>query len=120
MANTLLLKRSAVQGKTPLLTDLQLGQLAINTYDGRLYTRKDNGTASIIDLGYVSVTGDATGSGSGSISLTLANTGVTAGTYKSVTVDSKGRVTAGTNPTTLSGYGITDAINISSMASATP
>ena len=118
MANTLLLKRSAVQGKTPLLTDLQLGQLAINTYDGRLYTRKDNGTASIIDLGYVSVTGDATGSGSGSISLTLANTGVTAGTYKSVTVDSKGRVTAGTNPTTLSGYGITDAINISSMASA--
>jgi hypothetical protein len=33
----------------------------------------------------------------------------TAGTYKSVTTDSKGRVTAGTNPTTLSGYGITDA-----------
>lgn len=34
--------------------------------------------------------------------------GVTAGTYKSVTVDNKGHVTAGTNPTTLSGYGITD------------
>ncbi len=34
---------------------------------------------------------------------------VTAGTYKSVTVDSTGRVTAGTNPTTLAGYGITDA-----------
>ena len=33
----------------------------------------------------------------------------TAGTYKSVTVDTYGRVTAGTNPTTLSGYGITDA-----------
>ena len=41
----------------------------------------------------------------------LATTGVTASTYKSVTVDSYGRVTAGTNPTTLSGYGITDAIN---------
>lgn len=40
---------------------------------------------------------------------TLANSGVTAGTYKSVTVDVKGRVTAGSNPTTLSGYGITDA-----------
>jgi len=39
---------------------------------------------------------------------TLANSGVTAGTYKSVTVDAKGRVTAGTNPTTLSGYGISD------------
>lgn len=34
--------------------------------------------------------------------------GVTAGTYKSVTVDNKGHVIAGTNPTTLSGYGITD------------
>ena len=33
----------------------------------------------------------------------------TAGTYKSVTVNSQGIVTAGTNPTTLSGYGITDA-----------
>ena len=35
--------------------------------------------------------------------------GVTAGTYKSVTVGTDGRVTAGTNPTTLSGFGITDA-----------
>lgn len=33
----------------------------------------------------------------------------TAGTYRSVTVDTYGRVTAGDNPTTLSGYGITDA-----------
>lgn len=33
----------------------------------------------------------------------------TAGTYKSVTTDSKGRVISGSNPTTLSGYGITDA-----------
>lgn len=39
----------------------------------------------------------------------LATTGVSASTYKSVTVDAYGRVTAGTNPTTLSGYGITDA-----------
>jgi phage-related tail fiber protein len=30
-----------------------------------------------------------------------------------VTVDAKGRVTGGTNPTTLSGYGITDALNLS-------
>lgn len=32
-----------------------------------------------------------------------------AGTWKSVTVDEKGHVTGGTNPTTLEGYGITDA-----------
>lgn len=39
----------------------------------------------------------------------LATTGVSASTYKSVTVDTYGRVTAGTNPTTISGFGITDA-----------
>ena len=37
------------------------------------------------------------------------NSGVTAGTYKSVTVNAQGHITAGTNPTTLAGYGITDA-----------
>ena len=40
---------------------------------------------------------------------THPTSGVTAGTYKSVTVDENGHVTAGTNPTTLAGYGITDA-----------
>ena len=40
--------------------------------------------------------------------ISLTNVGI-AGTYKSVTVDAQGRVTAGTNPTTISGYGITDA-----------
>jgi hypothetical protein len=40
--------------------------------------------------------------------LALTNVG-TPGTYRSVTTDAKGRVTAGTNPTTLAGYGITDA-----------
>lgn len=39
----------------------------------------------------------------------LATTGVSAGTYQAVTVDTYGRVTGGSNPTTLSGYGITDA-----------
>ncbi|MDN2578959.1 hypothetical protein [Aquibium sp. ELW1220] len=42
-------------------------------------------------------------------SIDLATTAVSAGTYRSVTVDTYGRVTAGSNPTTLSGYGITDA-----------
>ena len=37
------------------------------------------------------------------------NSGVTAGTYRSVTVNAQGHVTAGSNPTTLAGYGITDA-----------
>lgn len=40
---------------------------------------------------------------------THPNSGIVAGTYKSVTVNAQGHVTAGTNPTTLGGYGITDA-----------
>lgn len=54
----------------------------------------------------VSLTGDATND---KVTIGLATSGVTAGTYRSVTVDKYGRITAGTTPTTLSGYGITDA-----------
>ena len=46
---------------------------------------------------------------SGAVTIVHATSGVTAGTYKSVTVNVYGHVTAGTNPTSLSGYGITDA-----------
>jgi len=52
------------------------------------------------------LTGDVTSTGN---STTLSSIG-TAGTYRSVTTDIKGRVITGTNPTTLSGYGITDAV----------
>ncbi|WP_415764893.1 phage tail protein [Pseudomonas sp. ZB1P45] len=41
--------------------------------------------------------------------MAAGRTGINAGTYRSVTVDKYGRVVGGTNPTTLAGYGITDA-----------
>lgn len=50
MANTIKIKRSAVPSKVPTTGDLDLGELALNTYDGKLYTKKDNGTASIVEL----------------------------------------------------------------------
>jgi phage-related tail fiber protein len=50
-------------------------------------------------------------------SIDLATAG-TAGTYKSVTTDAYGRVTSGTNPTTLSGYGITDAQGLDATLTA--
>jgi hypothetical protein len=49
------------------------------------------------------------GIASGANKYTHPTSGVTAGTYRNVTVDANGHVTKGTNPTTLSGYGITDA-----------
>ncbi|MFA9487228.1 MULTISPECIES: hypothetical protein, partial [unclassified Moraxella] len=53
----------------------------------------------------LAITGDGTGqanfdgSANANIALTLANSGVTAGSYNSVTVDAKGRVTAGLTQT---------------------
>ena len=45
------------------------------------------------------------------------NSGATEGTYRSVTVNAQGHVTAGSNPTTLAGYGIADAIPSSQKGS---
>lgn len=47
----------------------------------------------------------------GTLITSLKSVGI-AGTYRSVTTDAQGRVVAGTNPTTLAGYGITDAAAI--------
>ena len=38
------LRRSATQGSIPTTSNLDLGELAINTYDGKLYVRRDNGS----------------------------------------------------------------------------
>lgn len=51
MANTIQLKRSAVPAKVPTTTDLSLGEIAINTYDGKLYLKKNNGSDSIVEVG---------------------------------------------------------------------
>ena len=61
----------------------------------------------------IAIDSDAAITTSGERTITHADSGVTAGTYKSVTVDGKGHVTAGSNPTTLAGYGITDALSSS-------
>ncbi len=45
----------------------------------------------------ITLSGDVAGTGTTSITTTLSNTGVTASTYNNVTVDLKGRVTAGSN-----------------------
>lgn len=69
-------------------------------------------SVTIKGAGATSVTSDASGNlvvTSTDTKYTHPNSGVTAGTYKSVTVNAQGHVTAGTNPTTLAGYGITDA-----------
>ena len=51
MATSIKLKSSSVQGQAPSTTNLDLRELAINTYGGKLYVKKDvSGTESIVDL----------------------------------------------------------------------
>jgi phage-related tail fiber protein len=146
MAQTIFLKRSSVPGKKPSTEQLGLGELAINTADGKVFLKKNDGTESVVEVGPVtsvagkvgdvaltkadvgltnvdntadafktvanantitnprtiSMTGDVTwvsdpfnGSSNVTGTSTLANSGVTAGTYPKVTVDAKGRVTTG-------------------------
>jgi hypothetical protein len=86
MANTVVLKRSAVQGKTPTTGDLALGELALNTYDGNLFFKKDSGTASIMSV--ATLTGTQT----------LTNKTLTSPTVNSATANNltlTGTLTAG-------------------------
>ena len=47
MATPFRIKRSAVPGKKPVVADLQLGELALNTYDGYLFSQRDTGGVGI-------------------------------------------------------------------------
>jgi hypothetical protein len=51
LANTIKMKQSAVASKVPLTTDLSLGELAINTNDGKLFLKKNvSSVESIVEV----------------------------------------------------------------------
>ena len=47
MSNRIKLKRSSTVSRVPQIADLTLGELAINTFDGKLFFKKNNGSDSI-------------------------------------------------------------------------
>lgn len=51
MATVIQFKRSATQNAVPGTGDLSLGELAVNTYHGRFYTEKNDGSAAVVELG---------------------------------------------------------------------
>jgi hypothetical protein len=51
MATVINFKRSSTQNSVPATSDLSLGEVAINTYHGRMYTEKNDGSASITEIG---------------------------------------------------------------------
>jgi hypothetical protein len=50
MAQIVKLKRTAVSGKIPSISNLQLGELAMNTYDGRIFFEKSSSEESIQEI----------------------------------------------------------------------
>ena len=51
MATVITFKKSSTQNATPGVSDLVLGELAVNTYHGRFYTEKNDGTAAVVEVG---------------------------------------------------------------------
>ena len=51
MASNIKFKRSAVQNRVPTTSQLDLGELALNTYDGKLYTEINTGSAAVVEIG---------------------------------------------------------------------
>ena len=85
MSSTVQLKRSALSGKVPGTGSLNLGELALNTYDGKIFFRRSGSTdtvqevitTNVLNTGSVTITGTLTaGSIVGSIS---ASNGVVSG-----------------------------------------
>ena len=109
----------------PLIGGTLTGALSGTTFTGALNGNASTATSAgkLTTARTISLTGDVTGSVSfdGSTDVTFVtsykSSGVVAGTYRSVTVNENGYITAGTNPTTLAGYGITDAAASSHVGS---
>lgn len=51
MANLILLKRNSTQDAVPTTGDLELGELAVNTYDGKVFTKKNDGSDEVVEVG---------------------------------------------------------------------
>ena len=127
MAQNIKLKRSSVAGKVPTLAQLEAGELAINTVDGKLYFERDDSTiqsivtTNALITGSLNINGAITGSdvtidqwGSISASLaTISSQAVEVPTLDQVT--DQGNTT--TNSITASGLSSLDDIYVSSSKS---
>lgn len=102
MAQVVKLKRTSVQGRIPSISNLELGELAINTHDGRIFFQKDDGTLSIQEI----LTTNSDNSGS------FILTGAISASSLSISGDTNigGNLTLGGNITI--GDETTDVINV--------
>ena len=112
MPNTILLKRASTAGKVPFTSNLSLGELSINTTDGRLYTTTGSAIVDLTQNDKITLSGDATGTSTNpaaggnysNLAVTLATVNSNTGTWGGangqipfVTVNGKGLITAAGN-----------------------
>ena len=103
MAQVVRLKRTSVEGRKPTTSNLELGELAINTFDGKIYFEKDSGTPSIreiatqdtyhfyttsLDSRYVNLTGNETIAGNKTFSNNITISGNLSVEGTTTTIDS--------------------------------
>ena len=112
MSQIIKLKRSNTADAEPTIAQLALGEVAINTYDGKMYIKKDDGTEEIIEVGsssgglvYVKTT----------VTATANQTTVTGLTYTIGLVDvylNGVKLVVGTDVTAVNGSSITLASGV--------
>lgn len=85
MTSRVLNKRSVVPGKVPTTAQIDLGELAINTRDGKLFLKRDNGngTFTIVEIGSPQAVASSLGLGA----LAYAQVG-----YWTITADAGGNL----------------------------
>jgi hypothetical protein len=109
MSNQFLkLRRSAVPGKIPETSSLDLGELAINTFDGQLFLKKSGSQGSIVTV--VGSTGSFTGSffGNGAGLINIPASGITGLNLSRIAT---GSVTASVNTDISASFRITSGSN---------
>jgi hypothetical protein len=105
MSNIVKLKRSAVASKIPSTSDLQLGELALNTYDGNLFFKKTTGAdSSIVSVATLNGTQTLTNKTLNSVVITGSITagGSTGGHGQVLTANGSGGVSWSSTGSTLS------------------
>jgi hypothetical protein len=84
MTTPTLLRQSDIAGKVPTTDQLALGELAVNTADGKVYTKVSvSGVESVVEVGAAA----GGGGGSGGLTANLANTAITG--FKTATFNSQ-------------------------------
>ena len=119
MANIIRLKRSALASKAPATTDLQLGEIAVNTTDGKLYLKKSDGGEFIVEVGPVTSVAGRTGA----VTLTKADVGLgsvdnTADTAKPISTATQTALNGKAN--TSHSHPIADVMNLQTSLDANP